>query len=84
MLNISEIRINRVNKQGFLGYVSLLIDDCFIVEGIELHEGRRGRYIMMPLNAKSRRIRRNTAYPITEEGRRCILEAISKKYDEEC
>lgn len=86
MLNISEIRINKVNnlnKEGFLGYASILIDDCFVIEGIELREGRNGRYIMMPLNAKSRKIRRNAAYPITEDARRDILEAISNKYDEE-
>ena len=83
MLNISEIRINRVNKEGFLGYASILIDDCFVIEGIELREGRNGRYIMMPLNAKSKRIRRNAAYPITEDARRHILEEISNKYDEE-
>lgn len=86
MLNISEIRINKVNnanKEGFLGYVSIMIDNCFIVEGIELHKGINGRYIMMPLNAKSRRIKRNAAYPITEEARLHILEAISNKYDEE-
>ena len=83
MLNISEIRINKVNKPGFLGYVSLMIDNCFIVEGIELHEGRDRRYILMPLNGKSRRTRRNSAYPISEETRRYLLEAISNKYDEE-
>lgn len=86
MLNISEIRINKISnprKEGFLGYVSIMIDNCFIVEGIELHEGRNGRYIMMPLNAKSKRIRRNAAYPISEETRRYLLEVISNKYDEE-
>ncbi len=85
MLNISEIRINRISnprKEGFLGYVSIMIDNCFIIEGIELYEGKNGRYIMMPLNGKSRK-RRNSAYPITEETRRYLLEAISNKYDEE-
>lgn len=86
MLNISEIRINRISNprnEGFLGYVSILIDNCFIVEGIELHEGRDRRYILMPLNGKNRRNRKNSAYPISEEARRYLLEAISNKYDEE-
>ena len=76
-------KVNNLNKEGFLGDANILIDDCLVIEGIELREGRNGRYIMMPWIAKSKRIRRNAAYPITEDARRHILEEISNKYDEE-
>ena len=37
MLNISEIRINKINnlnKEGFLGYASILIDNCFVISKV--------------------------------------------------
>lgn len=83
MLNISEVRIKKINKGNFLGYASILIDNSMIVDGIELHDGEKGRYIYMPLNPKMRKTRKNSAYPIENETREQILEAVSKKYDED-
>ena len=83
MMNISEIRINKINKGNFLGYVSILIDNSIVVDGIELYDGKNGRYILMPLNPKIKKMRRNSVYPITNEAREKILDAISKKFDEE-
>ena len=83
MLNISEVRIKKINNGKFLGYASIQIDDCFIIDGIELYDGEKGRYILMPLNPKLKKTRRNSAYPISNEAREQILESISKKFDEE-
>ena len=84
MLKINEIRINKINKGKFLGYASVLIDEGIIIDGIELYEGKGGRYILMPLSRNStKEKRRNSAYPIKEKVRNDILEAISQKYDEE-
>ena len=83
MLNISEVRIKKINKGNFLGYASILIDNSMIVDGIELHDGEKGRYIYMPLNPKMRKTRNNSAYPIENETREQILEAVSNKYDED-
>ena len=83
MINISEVRIKKINKGNFLGYASILIDNSMIVDGIELHDGEKGRYIYMPLNPKMRKTRKNSAYPIENETRKQILEAVSNKYDED-
>ena len=83
MLNISEVRIKKINKGNFLGYASILIQNSMIVDGIELHDGEKGRYIYMPLNPKMRKTRKNSAYPIENETREQILEAVSNKYDED-
>lgn len=82
MLNVSEIRINKINKGNFLGYASILIDNCFVVDGIELYDGKNGRYILMPLNSKKKKSRKNSAYPITDEARKDLLDLIVQKYEE--
>lgn len=83
MLNISEVRIKRIDKGRFLGYASILIDDSIIIDGIELYDGKKGRYFLMPLNPKLKKFRKNSSYPINEETREQILEAVSKEYDKE-
>ena len=81
MLNINEVRVKEINRGKFLGYASILIDNSIIIDGIELFEGNRGRYFLMPLNPKVKRTRKNSSYPINEETREQILEAISEEYD---
>ena len=76
MLNISEVRIKKINKGNFLGYASILIDNSMIVDGIELHDGETGRYIYMPLNPKMRKTRKNSAYPIENETREYFNDVI--------
>lgn len=83
MLNVDEVRIKKINRGRFLGYASILIEKSLVVDGIELHEGEKGRYIYMPLNPKMKRTRRNSTYPIDNETREQILRLVSDKYDEE-
>ncbi len=83
MLTINEVRIKKINRGRFLGYASILIENSLVVDGIELHEGEKGRYIYMPLNPKMKRTRRNSTYPIDNETREQILQLVSDKYDEE-
>ena len=83
MLNISEVRVKKINRGKFLGYASILIDNSIIIDGIELFAGNRGRYFLMPLNPRVKRMRKNSSYPINEKAREQILHAISEEYDRE-
>jgi len=83
MLNITQIKVKKINKGELLGYASICIDDCFIVDGIKLLEGNNGRYMLMPVRrVKSTNKPRNYAYPISNEVREQLLVAISEQYDD--
>lgn len=83
MLNITEVRIKPINKGNFLCYASILLDNSLVIDGIELHDGEKGRYIYMPLNPKRKKTRKNSSYPINNEAREQILKNISDEYDKE-
>lgn len=83
MLNITEIRIKKINKGDLLAAASVCIDDCFILNEIKLLNGKNGRYISMPnRKLKNKDIRRNFLYPINNETRIQLLDAISEQYDD--
>lgn len=83
MLNITEIRIKKINKGDLLAAASVCIDDCFILNEIKLLNGKNGRYISMPnRKLKNKDIRRNFSYPINNETRIQLLDAISEQYDD--
>ncbi len=82
MLNITEIRIKKINKGELLAAASICIDNCFILKEIKLLEGKNGRYISMPKRKiKNRNYQQDLFYPIDNETRLQLLEKISKQYD---
>lgn len=85
MLDITDVRVKRIEKGNFLGYASVCISDLVVIKEIKLFEGKDGRYILMPgIKLREQGRVRNFAYPIKDEARLQILKAISEKYDEEC
>lgn len=83
MLNITEVRIKKINKGDLLAVASICIDDCFIIREIKLLNGKNGRYISMPKRkVKNRNFRQDFSYPLNNETRMQILEAISEQYDD--
>lgn len=83
MLNITEVRIKKINKGDLLAAASICIDGCFIIREIKLLNGKNGRYISMPKRkVKNRNFRQDFSYPLNNETRMQILEAISEQYDD--
>lgn len=82
MLNITELRIKKINKGDLLAAASLCIDDCFVIKEIKLIEGKNGRYISMPTRKlRNKNFRQSFSYPTNNETRLQILNAISEQYD---
>ena len=83
MLNITEIRVKKINKGDLLAAASICIDTCFIIREIKLLNGKNGRYISMPKRrVKNKDFKQDFSYPINEETRLQLLEAISEQYDD--
>lgn len=84
MLDITEVKIKKIEKGNFLGYASICISNSIVIKEIKLFEGKDGRYIIMPgQKVKGQNRIRNFAYPIKDDTRLEILQKVSNKYDEQ-
>ena len=83
MLEITEVRVKKINKGDLLAAASVCINNSFIVNEIKLLNGKNGRYISMPKRKiKNRNYRQDFSYPINNETRIQLLDAISEAYDD--
>lgn len=83
MLEITEVRVKKINKGDLLAAASVCINNCFIINEIKLLNGKNGRYISMPKRKiKNRNYRQDFSYPINNETRIQLLDAISEAYDD--
>lgn len=84
MLNITDIRIRKVNAEGgkLKAVASIIIDDCFAVHDIKIVEGEGGNFIAMPSRKLPSGEFKDTVHPINTETREALRDRILAAYEE--
>lgn len=83
-MNITDVRIRRVEKEGKMkAVVSITIDNEFAVHDIKIIEGEKGLFIAMPSRRNAEGEYRDVAHPINSETRQHIQTLIMQRYNEE-
>lgn len=83
IMNITDIRVRRVAKEGKMkAVVSITIDEEFVVHDIKVIEGEKGLFIAMPSRKATDGEYRDIAHPINSETREKIQGIILQKYEQ--
>lgn len=83
-MNITDIRIRKIEKEGKMKAVaSITIDDEFVVHDIKVIEGDKGLFIAMPSRKTSDGEYKDIAHPIQSETRAKLQDLILMKYKKE-
>ncbi len=81
-MNITDVRVRRVAKEGKMkAVVSITIDEEFVVH-IKVIEGEKGLFIAMPSRKATDGEYRDIAHPINSETRERIQGIILEKYEQ--
>ena len=84
IMNITDIRIRKIEKEGKMKAVaSITIDDEFVVHDIKVIEGDKGLFIAMPSRKASDGEYKDIAHPIQSETRAKLQDLILTKYKTE-
>ncbi len=83
-MQITDVRIRRVTKEEgkMKAFVSITIDEEFVVHDIKIIEGEKGLFIAMPSRKTADGEYRDIAHPINSETRARIQDIILEKYEE--
>lgn len=83
MLNITNVNIRKVyDKPRKRAKATIEIDNCFVVNDIEVIETSIGLFVMMPNKRTPNGDYKDIAHPINQETRELIQTIILKKYEE--
>lgn len=83
-MNITDIRIRRVNSAGRMkAVVSVTFDNQFVVHDIKVVEGNNGYFVAMPSRKGADGEFRDVAHPITTETRNMMQTMILEAYTEQ-
>ena len=81
-MQITDVRIRKVEKEGKMKAVSITIDEEFVVHDIKVIEGDKGLFIAMPSRKAADGEYRDIAHPINSDTRERIQTLILQKYQE--
>ena len=82
-MEITEVRISPSKGGKVRAFVSIVLDDCFIVNDLRILEGREGQlFVTMPARKTRNGQMRDTAHPLNMQTRKMIEEQVLSEYDE--
>ena len=80
-MNITDIRVRRINKEGKMkAVVSITFDSEIVVHDIKVIEGDKGLFIAMPSRKTSKGDFRDIVHPINSSSRQRIQNAVLDEY----
>ena len=81
-MQITELRIRKVEGEGKLrAYVTVTVDDCFVVHNVKIIEGKNGLFIAMPSRKTANGEYKDVAHPISPDFRNSLQDKILEEYN---
>lgn len=81
-MEITDVRVFPVDEEKLKAFVSIIIDDCFVVSDIKIISGTSGLFISMPSKKRKNGTFRDVAHPLNSETRKRIEDRILACYKE--
>ncbi len=80
-MKVTEVKIFPVDDDKLKAFVSVVLDECFMVNDIKVIQGRDGRFISMPSRRKRNGRFKDIAHPLNSDTRQMLEEEILDEYD---
>ncbi|MFO7155475.1 MAG: septation regulator SpoVG [Pseudomonadota bacterium] len=82
-MEITEVRVIPVNEDKLRAYVTITLDDCFVIRDLKVIHGNSGLFIAMPSKKRRDGTYRDVAHPLNRETREWMEQIILAEYDRE-
>ena len=79
-MQITEVKIVPVDEERLKGYVTITLDNCFVISEIKIIRSKKGYLVQMPQRKRKDGTYVDIAYPNTLEARKMLEEKILAAY----
>lgn len=80
-MKITEVNVFPVNEDRLKAYVSITIDDCFVIRDLKVIRGNQGLFVAMPSKKRKDGQFKDIAHPLNQETRSEIEKAVFEAYE---
>ncbi|WP_242341170.1 MULTISPECIES: septation regulator SpoVG [Anaeromyxobacter] len=82
-MEITEVRVFPVNEEKLKAYVTITLDDCFVIRDLKVINGNTGLFIAMPAKRRKDGTFKDIAHPLNTETRERMERTILAQYERE-
>lgn len=80
-MEITQVKVFPVDEEKLKAYVSVVLDDCFVVSDLKVIHGPNGLFISMPSKRKKNGEFKDIAHPVNRETREWMERKILGEYE---
>lgn len=82
-MQITEVKVYPVNEDRLKAYVTITLDECFVVRDLKIILGNEGLFVAMPSKKRKDGQFRDIAHPLNQETREHIENKVFEAYKKE-
>ena len=83
MIEITEVRVSLRNDEKLKAFVSITLNDSFVIRGLKIIKGNSGLFVAMPSRKRPDGQHQDLAHPINDVTRKYLTERVMAEYDRE-
>lgn len=83
MIEITEVRVSVRNDEKLKAFVSITLNDSFVIRGLKIIQGNSGIFVAMPSRRRPDGQHQDLAHPINDETRKYLTERVMAEYQRE-
>ena len=80
-MQITDVKIYPIREEKLKAFVSIVLDDCFMVNDIKIIQGKDGFFISMPSRRKKNGRFKDVAHPLNNETRQMMEQRILGEFE---
>ena len=82
-MDITEIKVFPVNEEKLKAYITIVLDDCFVVRDLKIINGITGLFVAMPSKRRKDGVFKDIAHPLNQSTRAIMEQKILDAYESE-
>lgn len=79
-MEVTEVKVFPVDEDKLKAYVTITLDDCFVVRDLKIIRGTSGFFVSMPSKKRRDGTYKDVAHPLNSETRRMIEDKVISEY----
>jgi stage V sporulation protein G len=83
MIEITEVRISLRDDDKLKAFVSITLNDSFVIRGLKVIKGNTGVFVAMPSRKRPDGQHQDLAHPINDVTRKYLTDRVMAEYESE-
>lgn len=82
-MDITEVKVFPVNEDRLKAYVTITLDNCFVIRDLKVIKGNTGLFVAMPSKKRKDGQFKDIAHPLNQETREKVEKSVFDAYEKE-